>query len=75
MDETVIVTYSPKYQAYQKKIRNRQIEDAEKMINNSWKIRTGKNQNDPARFVKKVSVTEGGEIAEKTIYDLLRCSD
>jgi len=70
MAETVIVTYSPKYKAYQKKIRNRQIERAEKMINSSGKIRTGKNQNDPTRFVKKVSVTEDGEIAEKTIYDL-----
>ena len=29
MDETVIVTYSPKYKAYQQKIRNRQIERAE----------------------------------------------
>lgn len=70
MDETVIVTYSPKYKAYQKKIRNRQIERAEKMIQNTGKIRAGKNQNDPARFIKKVSITEEGEIAKKTIYDL-----
>lgn len=30
MDEILIVTYSPKYKAYQQKIRNRQIERAEK---------------------------------------------
>ena len=30
MDETLIVTYSPKYKNYQRKIRARQIERAEK---------------------------------------------
>lgn len=30
MDETVIVTYSPKYKKYQQKIRSRQIERAQK---------------------------------------------
>ena len=32
MDETLIVTYSPKYKVYQRKIRARQIERAERMI-------------------------------------------
>lgn len=32
MDETVIVTYSPKYRAYQKKIREQQISRAVKII-------------------------------------------
>ena len=32
MDETIIVTYSPKYKAYQQKIRGRQIERALKMM-------------------------------------------
>lgn len=70
MDETVIVTYSPKYKAYQQKIRNRQIERAEKMIHSSGRKRRGKSQNDPARFIKKSSVTEDGEIAEKAVYSL-----
>lgn len=35
MDETLIVTYSPKYKAYQKKVRARQIERAEKIIQSS----------------------------------------
>ena len=39
MDETVIVTYSPKYKDYQQKIRNRQIERAEQMIANQEKKR------------------------------------
>ena len=70
MDETLIVTYSPKYKAYQKKIRARQIERAEKIIDSPGKKRKGKNQNDPMRFVKKTSITSDGEIAEKNVYEL-----
>lgn len=70
MDETVIVTYSPKYKAYQQKIRARQIERAERMINGVEKRHKGKNQNDPARFIQKTSVTEDGEPANKCIYSL-----
>lgn len=70
IDETVIVTYSPKYKDYQQKIRNRQIERAEQMIANQEKKRKGKNQNDPARFIQKTSVTEDGELASKCVYSL-----
>ena len=70
MDETLIVTYSPKYKAYQKKIREGQIERAKKIIATPGQKRKGKNQNDPMRFVKKTSVTSDGEIAEKNVYDL-----
>lgn len=70
MDETIIVTYSPKYKAYQRKIRNKQIERAEKIISSPDRKRKGKNQNDPARFVTKTSITEDGEVAEKDIYSL-----
>lgn len=70
MDETLIVTYSPKYKAYQRKIRTRQIERAEKLINAPGRKRKGKNQNDPMRFVKKTSVTPDGEIAEKQVYSI-----
>ena len=70
LDETLIVTYSPKYKAYQRKIRNRQIERAEKMITSSEKKRKGKSPNDPARFIRKTSVTPDGEIADECIYSL-----
>ena len=70
MDETLIVTYSPKYKAYQEKIRSRQIERAEKLIATPGRKRKGKNQNDPMRFIKKTSITPDGEIAEKQIYGL-----
>ncbi|MDD6326288.1 MAG: IS1634 family transposase [Lachnospiraceae bacterium] len=70
MDETLIVTYSPKYKAYQQKIRSRQIDRAEKLITSPGRKRKGKNQNDPMRFVKKSAVTLDGEIAEKQVYSL-----
>ena len=42
MDETSIVSYSPKYKAYQQKIRGRQIERALKMMQSPGKCRRGK---------------------------------
>ena len=70
MDETVIVTYSPKYRAYQKRIREQQISRAMKMIEQPGRKRKGKNQNDPARFIKTISVTDDGEIAGKKVCEL-----
>lgn len=70
MDETVIVTYSPKYKAYQKRIREQQVSRAVKMIEQPGRKRKGKNQNDPARFIKTTSVTDDGEIAEKKVCEL-----
>ncbi len=70
MDETVIVTYSPKYKAYQKRIREQQISRAMKMIEQPGRKRKSKNQNDPARFIKTTNVTNDGEIAEKKVYEL-----
>ena len=64
MDETLIVTYSPKYAAYQRNIREKQIERAQKMIGAPRKKRKGKNPNDPMRFVKQTTVTNDGEIQE-----------
>ncbi|WP_059067253.1 IS1634 family transposase [Mediterraneibacter massiliensis] len=70
MDETVIITYSPKYKAYQSKIRNAQIDRAKKRILSSDKNRKGKGPNDPTRFIQKTAITDDGEIAQKNIYQL-----
>ena len=70
MNEIVIVTYSPKYKAYQKRIRGQQIARAIKMIEQPGRKRRGKNQNDPARFIKSTAITEDGEVAGRNIYDL-----
>ena len=70
MDETIIVTYSPKYKAYQQKIRSKQLDRAQKMVDGKIKKRKGKNQNDPARFVKETKFTNEGEIAENATFEL-----
>lgn len=70
MDETVIITYSPKYKAYQQKIREHQIERAIKIMQSPGNVGKGKNPNDPARFIQKTSVTDDGEIAKNSFYQL-----
>ena len=70
MAETLIVTYSPRYAAYQRKIREEQIRRAHRIIQSPEKKRKGKTPNDPMRFVKKTALTNDGEIAEKEVYDL-----
>ena len=40
------------------------------MISKPCAKKRPKNQNDPARFIKKTNVTNDGEIAEKEFYDL-----
>lgn len=70
MEETLIVTYSPKYKAYERTIRNRQIERAKSIIESPSKKRKRKNENDPARFIKQTSVTSNGEIADTKIFSL-----
>jgi transposase len=70
LDETIIVTYSPKYKTYQQRIRKKQLDRAQKIVDGKIKMRKGKNQNDPSRFVKKISFTNEGEIADNTEYEL-----
>lgn len=69
VSETLIVTYSPKYRAYQANIRQGQIDRAVSMIGDGSRIKKNrKNPNDPARFIQKTAVTEHGEIADKEFY-------
>lgn len=89
LHQRLIITYSPKYAEYQKTIRGKQIERAEKMVSDGKMKKQRKNPNDPARFVGKMAVTEDGEkagihyyldeekIAEEEKYDGLYavCTD
>ena len=71
LEETVIVTFSPKYRDYQRKIREGQIERARKMISSDGKIKKNrKNPNDPSRFIETVHVTSDAEVAENIIATL-----
>lgn len=68
--QNLIVTYSPKYAMYQKTIREKQIERANKMLAEGKHKRTRKNPNDPARFISQIAVTNQGEVADKKVYTL-----
>ena len=57
-------SYSPKYAAYQKEIREKQIERAKAMLSNGRHKKNRKNPNDPARFIDKTAVTKDGEMAD-----------
>lgn len=71
LDEVLIVTYSPKYKAYQRNIRQGQIDRAVKIIDSNDKTRkNSKNPNDPKRFIKATATTEDGEVADTTHYEL-----
>ena len=71
LSQTLIITYSPKYKAYQENIRAEQVKRAEKMISEGGKIKkTRKNPNDPARFITKHAVTKNGEVADEESWSL-----
>ena len=64
LEQRLIVSYSPKYAAYQRNIRNGQIVRAENLIANPSATARSK-QNDPKRFISTTHVTIDGEIADK----------
>jgi transposase len=66
LSQKLIVSYSVKYRDYQRAIRLRQIERAQKAIENGRIERT--NQNDYKRLISKTAVTPDGEVADKKIY-------
>lgn len=70
IEQRLIVTYSVKYQEYQKKIRNNQIERAKKLIEKNPKKIGKVRQNDPKRFIKTMNTTSEGETAEETYYSI-----
>jgi transposase len=69
-EQRFIVTYSIKYRDYQRKIRNSQIERAQKLIDNHPKNIEKCRQNDYKRFVHKTACTSSGEVADNKIYSI-----
>ena len=68
LEQRMIITYSPKYAAYQKEIRKRQVERAIKMVQEGKSRKQRKNPHDPGRFVGKIAVTDEGEKAHLKYY-------
>lgn len=68
LHQRLIVTYSPKYALYQKTIRSKQVERAEKMVGSGKPKKNRKNPNDPARFIGTIAATKEGEAANIHTY-------
>jgi len=68
LHQRLIVTYSPKYALYQKMIRDKQVERAQRMIDSGSTKKNRKNPNDPARFIGTIAATKDGEAADIHSY-------
>ena len=89
LHQRLIITYSPKYALYQKTLRDKQVERAQKMLDSGNTKKNRKNPNDPARFIGTTAATNDGEavdihhyldegkIVEESLYDGLYavCTD
>ena len=69
-EEKLIVTFSLKYQHYQRSIRNGQMERARKAIENGTAKGNAYHQNDYRRLVEKTAVTDEGEVAGNTLFSM-----
>lgn len=70
LEQHLIVSFSPKYKAYQRRIRQGQIERALELIRSGRHKQRPKSQNDPHRFIAKDAMTEDGEVCSGEIFYL-----
>ncbi len=70
LEQKLIVTFSVKYQEYQKHIRECQINRAKKLIETNPKKIGKAKQNDPKRFIKTINITKDGKVAESSKYSI-----
>lgn len=70
LGQTLIATFSLKYRDYQRGIRGRQVERAERACADGSARRHRKGNKDPMRFVTSTSVTGEGEVAETTVFSV-----
>lgn len=66
INQRIIVTYSPKYAAYQKRIREEQLLRANKLINKPSAFNKY-SSTDCKRFIKNISYDKNGEIINKDL--------
>lgn len=68
LEQHLVISFSPKYKAYQRKIRNGQVERAQHLIDSGNYKQRPKNQNDPHRFISRQPATADGEVcAQETV--------
>lgn len=65
IEQRIIVSFSPKRRAYQRYIRNKQVDRARRAADINQKI-IHRNPNSPSRFLEEISYTKDGEVAAHT---------
>lgn len=70
IEQRLIITYSPKYQEYQKNIREKQIQRAINIIEKNPKTIKSRDENDPKRFIDNIPTTDTGEVALNNNYSI-----
>lgn len=70
LEQHLIISFSPKYKNYQRKIRKGQIDRAQKLIDSGNYKQRSKNQNDPHRFIVREKATKDGEICSQELVYL-----
>ncbi len=68
IEQRLIITYSPKYQEYQKSIREKQIQRANAILEKNPKKIKSRDENDPKRFIGNIPTTDTGEVALNNNY-------
>lgn len=61
LEQHLIVSFCLKYKYRQQKIRQRQIEKAQDLIDSGRYKKRSKNENDPHRFISRIMMTKEGE--------------
>lgn len=69
IEQHLIVTFSLKYRAYQRKVRGRQIEKASRLLERPSGLKK-KSPNDYKRLITEEHITRCGEVAEKSLIEL-----
>ena len=67
LEQRLVVSFSPKYKNYQRKIRQGQIDRAQELIKSGRYKQRPKNQNDPHRFIARDVMTADGEACTKEV--------
>ncbi|MCR5055709.1 MAG: hypothetical protein K6B54_02230 [Clostridia bacterium] len=68
MDEDILITFSAKYYLYQRQLMQKQLEEASRWLNrNPDSIKKG--PNDIRRFIRTISVTKDGELANHKLNE------
>lgn len=69
LEQKLVVSFSLKYKDYQRSLRQSQLVRAEKKLAQPSSLKR-KRSNDPTRFIKDYPLTQEGELATYTHYEL-----